>query len=873
MHFTPISLAFVITSVVALLGSFLAWRRRTTPGATELSRLLLIAGYWAFCIIFETASSTTEGKIIWSKISYPGVVLTPVFYLIFVYRFIGRNRFKGFRNVFPLFIVPCLILLLAWTNESHHLIWTSLSPIHPETNLLQYFHGIVFMIGYVGYSYLLFVWGAILLSVFILKHKRTYRFQAVVIFLASLFPFLSSFVYLTKLNPIVGFDVTPLSICLSGILFIYAILHVKLLDLVPIAREVLVETLYEGILVIDEKERIQDINSAALRFLGIPHEKATGQEVQSLRVAYPELLAAVVSPENFESFVLEMEGRKRFFKINKMVLASQAGSRLVVVREITELLEKQVEIEHSGKRYKELYNTFRLMADNMPDLLWAKDLDLNYTFVNKAICNSMLKAKDTEEPIGKPEEYFLNRVKRGHPEDPDWFNIGEQSAGTDHITMLSGMPSVFDQYGNVDGNFYFFDVRKAPIYDEDGQMIGIVGSARDVTLQKKTESEVLAAKERAEESDRLKTSFLANMSHEIRTPMNSILGFITLLQEPDLTTSEKIEYLEIVKKGGTRLLNTINDIIDISRIESGQMNLMLGETDLSELFSLLLSVFKREAQEKNIQLVFTGVEPNGDAIIHTDKSKVVAVLSNLLKNALKYTKEGTVEFGCTLDAKNVLFRISDTGIGIPVERQKDIFDRFVQGDGSNTRLYEGSGLGLSISKAYVEMLGGTIWVESDGERGSTFYVKIPTNQTKEEENAPKPAFTEMHMQGQRRLRILVVEDDQANFDYLNLILKREKHEVHHTYTGFEAIEMCRQINRFDVVLMDVKLPGIDGYETTRRIRTFNIRIPIIAVSAFAFSEDQERAMESGCNEYITKPVNKVHLFRALEKVTRPTTEV
>jgi signal transduction histidine kinase len=728
MHFTTISLAFVITSVVALLGSFLAWRRRAIAGAVELSRLLLVAAYWAFCIIFETASLTQEDKIIWSKISYPGVVFTPVLCLIFVYRFIGKDRFKSFREILPLLILPIIILILAWTNEYHHLIWTGFSPIYLETNLMQYFHGIVLLIGYVGYSYLLFFWGTYLLLLFIFKHKRTYRFQAVVILLASLCPFLSSIVYLTNLNPIVGFDVTPLSICLSGLLFIFAIKNVQLLDLVPIAREILVETLHEGIIVIDEKERIQDINIAARLFLGIQDEKTVGSEIQSLRVTYPEMLEAVMFPGNIDSLTVWMEERKHFFKINKMVLTSQIDSRLIVIRDITALIEKQYEIEASEKRYKDLYSTFRLMADNMPDLLWAKDLDLNYTFVNKSVCDRILKAKDTEEPVGKSETYFQEREKHKHRDRPDWFNIGEQSSSTDQMTIQSGMPCVFDQYGNIDGKFYFFDVRKAPIYDEKGQMIGVVGSARDVTLQKKTELEIVAAKERAEESDRLKTSFLANMSHEIRTPMNSILGFINLLQESDLTASEKTEYLDIVKKGGNRLLNTINDIIDLSKIESGQMQLLYGGMGLKDMLNRLQNVFMHEADEKKLQLIFTGIKPEVDLLIYTDENKVLAVLTNLLKNALKYTQKGTVEFGCSVEKENVLFHVSDTGIGISKEKQKNIFDRFVQGDGSNTRLYEGSGLGLSISKAYVEMLGGSIWVESDGKNGSAFYVKIPIHE-------------------------------------------------------------------------------------------------------------------------------------------------
>jgi len=369
------------------------------------------------------------------------------------------------------------------------------------------------------------------------------------------------------------------------------------------------------------------------------------------------------------------------------------------------------------------------MADNMPDMLWAKDLDMNYVFVNKAICDELLKASDTEEPIGKTLEYFLSREKNKQPQDPNWFNFGRNSINTDDFILQTGQPGMFDELGTINGKFTYQDVRKSPIRNENGQIVGIVGSSRDVTLQKKAEAELIIAKERAEESDRLKSAFLANMSHEIRTPMNSIHGFISLMQEPGVTKDEQEEYFKSVKSGSERLLNTMNDIIELSRIDSGELQVNNIETDVAELNAMLSALFLREVKGKNLELINKFPMPDNGFHLYCDRAKLSGVLSILLKNAVKYTKRGTIEVGCTMEGDWIRFYVKDSGIGIPNDRLTDVFDRFVQVDGSNTRAYEGSGLGLSLAKAYVEMMDGSIWVESVVKEGSTFFFELPARKT------------------------------------------------------------------------------------------------------------------------------------------------
>lgn len=865
MNLTVYSLLFLASALVAALAAVLAWMRRSSLGAKELIYLMLFAFYWSVTVFMEAVVTTLDDKILWSKISYLAVVATPVIYLIFVCRFIGKKHLASFRKIVPLTILPLLVLLLAWTNESHHLIWSGFSPIDPETNLIKYHHGLGFLIGYMGYSYVLMSWVTYLMAKFILEHQKAFRSQGWIVLIASICPWVASIFYMLNINFAEGLDLTPASISLSGLLFIFAIVKVRLLDLVPIAREALVENLHEGILVLDDKNRIQDINESAKMQLGIEQEHFMGDDIRMVKLREKSLLQALISPDSIKLFEVSDFGAYKAYKINKILLKTKLESRLIVIRDITEAIEKQKEIQQSEERYRSMSHLFRLMADNMPDMLWAKDLDKRYLFVNKVLCNELLKASDTEEPIGKTMEYFLAREQAKNPNDPDWYNFGRNSRNTDDFIMETGQAGVFDEFGNIEGRFSYMDVRKSPIRDENGKMIGIVGSARDVTHQKKTESELITAKERAEESDRLKSSFLANMSHEIRTPMNGILGFISLMQEPGVTPDEQQTYYEAVKTGGDRLLTTINDIIELSRIDSGEMLINNIDTNVSEMMLMLYSTFSLEARNKGLHLINKTNEPLEQVLIFCDRSKLNGIMSNLIKNAIKYTKQGSIEMGFMTDFDRIRFYVKDTGIGIPKNRQKDIFDRFVQVDGSNTRVYEGSGVGLSLSKAYVEMMGGSIWVDSGDEVGSTFFFELPVHPVKTHFVEVEDADLKSMSDSDPGLRILIVEDDPSSFEYLSLILQRSNHRVFHTYTGFEAVELCRQHNKFDVILMDVKLPGIDGYETTRRIRDLGFDLPIIAVSAFAFTEDQQRAFKAGCNDYITKPVNKDTLFSKLDQ--------
>lgn len=404
------------------------------------------------------------------------------------------------------------------------------------------------------------------------------------------------------------------------------------------------------------------------------------------------------------------------------------------------------------------------------------------------------------------------------------------------------------------------------IKDNNGQTIGLIGVAKDITQRKKHELELVEAKKRAEESDRLKSAFLANMSHEIRTPMNGILGFTELLKKPMLTGEKQKKYIDIIDKSGQRMLNVINDIISISKVEAGQMELVKVKTHIDEQLDYLYNFFKPEATKKGVDLlVYNGLDKS-EYIIFSDKEKIYAILTNLLKNAIKFTQSGFIKFGCERNDKFITFFVTDTGTGILEEQKQIIFERFRQGSESLTRNYEGAGLGLSICKAYVEMLGGRIWVENNAEAGSTFFFTIPFDRsTFYQETTQKATMVDRKETQVKRLKVLIVEDDPTSEWLIKLLIEKYSRDILVANNGFDAINICKTHSDIDLILMDVKMGKMDGYQTTNKIREFNQQVIIIAQTAYALTGDREKALNAGCNDYITKPINADNLFDLLAK--------
>ncbi len=383
-------------------------------------------------------------------------------------------------------------------------------------------------------------------------------------------------------------------------------------------------------------------------------------------------------------------------------------------------------------------------------------------------------------------------------------------------------------------------------------------------------SELLAAKVKAEESDRLKSAFLANMSHEIRTPMNAIVGFTSLLEDPEMKDHEKKDIIYHITFNCNTLLHLIDDIIDISKIEAGQLNINKESCDLDRILNELYDTFserKHNIQKSNIDIALK-LENNRSLMIYTDPIRLQQVLSNLIDNALKYTERGFIEFGYTLknypEEDIIEFFVKDTGIGLSEDKQAIIFSRFTKIEANKKKIYRGAGLGLAISKNIVDLLGGKIWVDSEISKGSTFYFTIPyiTKKTDTKSSKIKKVISNGYEWPGKT--ILIAEDEESNYLYFKMLLSKCKTNVIHADTGKKVIELFRS-NNIDLILMDIKMPDIDGIEATKIIKKENKNVPVIAVTAFAMENDEQLCKAAGCDEYMQKPIQKNDLFKLINK--------
>jgi PAS domain S-box-containing protein len=417
-----------------------------------------------------------------------------------------------------------------------------------------------------------------------------------------------------------------------------------------------------------------------------------------------------------------------------------------------------------------------------------------------------------------------------------------------------------------DGSIIYVRESAKAIRDIHGKIIYYDGTFEDITERKNYERQLKLAKEKAEESDKLKSAFLANMSHEIRTPMNAILGFANLLKSKKIDKKRKETFIDIINAKSRQLLQIISDIIDISKIEADQITIINKNFSLNELINQLALYFKtlKKQDNKPIEINLHYGLPMEKSYIHSDNVRIEQILTNLLSNAYKFTEKGSINVGYEIENfKDIVFYVKDTGIGLTELEQSVIFDRFRQVSASFDRLYSGTGLGLSISKGLVDKLNGTIWVESEINKGSEFYFKIPyvpgiaTKKSNKHSNKSK-----LNWKGKT---ILIAEDEDTNFTFIDTLLRPTSAAVIRARDGTEVIDICKNNSKIDLVLMDIKLPGINGLEATKQIRKFRKSLPIIAHTAYAMSVDEDECLKAGCDAYICKPVKIDPLLRLIQQ--------
>jgi PAS domain S-box-containing protein len=528
------------------------------------------------------------------------------------------------------------------------------------------------------------------------------------------------------------------------------------------------------------------------------------------------------------------------------LILERDGERFIwsSVEDITESKKAEVALQNSQQ-------LFQTLAEVSPVGIFRTTPDGDTTYVNPKW--SELSGLSLEEAIGKN---WLNAV---HPDDrgkviENWkSNILSQKQSNAEYRFLKKDGQIVWVIGNAVCEW------------TNNEINGYIGTITDISAIKRFETDLLNAKEKAEESDKLKSAFLHNISHEVRTPMNAIIGFSDLIVDPSLSTEMRNEFIQTIVQSSNQLLSIITQIINIATIEAGQEKIYEKVFSLNLILKMLFDQFSPEAYKKNIIMKYCTAIPDGVDIIKTDETKLTQIISNLLSNALKFIKHGSIDYGYTVKDKDLEFYIRDTGIGIPEEMHEKIFERFRQVESTLAREYEGSGLGLSITKAYVELLGGRMWLTSTLGEGSIFYFTIPYTKIYIDKKSGNEMPDNLNEKLEKPVTILIAEDVDNNYMLLEQYLSNASINVIRAVNGKEAVEICETNHSIILVLMDLKMPVMDGFEASKRIKEFLPDLPIIAQTAYSTESDVEKAFAFGCNDFISKPYKKEELLTKIRE--------
>lgn len=536
------------------------------------------------------------------------------------------------------------------------------------------------------------------------------------------------------------------------------------------------------------------------------------------------------------------EVKERVHQVSTFIM--EDGQEEIVwffTQDITDVIKNRDEL-------RELNYLLDAILNNIPVYMFVKDPedDFRYLYWNKALANhSKIPAS---RALGRTDfEIFPERsdAEKFHQDDLELMRTGERLEMQETYVTAAGETRIVQTLKT-----HIPLVGRVPL---------IIGISWDITNVQNIEQELIQARIKAEQSDRLKSAFLANMSHEIRTPLNAIVGFSRLMTTTDNREDEKL-YSEIINQNSDVLLQLINDILDLSKIEAGTFEYIKQPMDLGEMCRNVYEIHKGRVQEG---VTLTLDNEDDSLMINEDKNRILQLITNLITNAIKFTYEGEIHFGFKLKKDYIDFYVKDTGIGISEEKLSHIFGRFVK----LNSFVQGTGLGLAICQMIVEKMGGAITVESELHEGSTFRFTIPYDMYNKQEKFKKNAEREQHLKvaiKSLQLRtLLVAEDVDSNFLLMNTVLGK-KYKLIRARDGREAVDMYKE-NHPDLIFMDIKMPYMDGLEATRLIRGYSKDIPIIALTAFAFESDRERAIEAGCNDYLTKPVSQEAIEKILDK--------
>jgi signal transduction histidine kinase len=717
----------MLTSGIGLFLGYTALKRRGIQGAVPLAILMTSISIWAFFQIMALLAPEFENKIIYANLRFIGIQVIPIAFYALAWEYKHRTKTLNLKVYLTIMIFPAIIFQALWNNSLHHRFY---SEVFLKDGILMMKNGPLFWVNMI-YLYFFILAGIFLFIKSYQGSKSKHRQQALIIVIAAFIPLVSNLIF--NFIPSMKLDLTPMSFLITGLLFFYAIFHFKLLDLIPIARDILVEEMEDIMIVLDNNDRVLDMNKKARELL--------------------------LKNETFK--------------------ADYIGSSIFDIAE-------------------------------------------HWNELTQAIGN---------------KEITYARVS---------FMLSPQTI--------------------------YFDLSKSELFNKRGAKVGEIIDLRNITDLEEALLEAKKAREAAESASKTKGYFLANMSHEIRTPMNAIIGIAEMLDTEELSKDEQKRCNQIIIRSAESLLAIINDILDLSKVEAGKMELENGTVELSQIIMDTIEVFNISTANKSI-ILNCNIDKTVPRYMQGDSVKIKQILMNLIGNSVKFTKEGKVDvlmkyLGKKEDKNAIEIIVQDTGLGIPEDKLDAIFDSFKQADSSTTRKYGGTGLGLSIVKSLVELMGGSIKVESKLGEGSRFIVSLELEDAAATLDAVKKpkvsSFNDIS-----KLKLLVAEDNNINREIIGLHLKKLGCHYDEVGNGILAVEGFES-GQYDVILMDVQMPEMDGLEATRIIRNkekaTNCRIPIIALTASAMVEDIDKCLAAGMDAHISKPLKADKLRETIDNL-------
>ncbi len=906
-QFTPYTLPMAVSALISFFVIIYTWPRRSYPGAWPLCLLSLGVSLWSLGACLEMAAVSFEHTIFWLKLKYIGVVIAPASLLLFAQEFSGKSL--TLRNSGWLLIEPVLVLCVVWNDALHPYFWAGYAESAVDSIVYFAFSGGTGFWAHAAYSYGLTVVGfGIMVQTWRTSHGP-YQKQVGAIIGALLIPWLSNAYYLSPLNLWPYLDPTPMAFAMTGMLCSWSLLRFRLFDLAPVARDMLIDYMDYGVLVLDEESRIVDVNPASMRLLGITRD-AVGQTASQVTPQIANWTSDQSDSVSRSELLLHKTGAT--CEVVHFPLRDNQGAargQMVMLQDISERVKREEKdsvdiqtreriqrMEHSqdfGEIVCYVHEVLRSTNDSPARcelyVLEQEDSaeqcvvygaeDNNPGATGPDICGSMSGAFNHFHKQGQMR--YRSNVHRTDAVSADW--LPEDARSCVEIPLTSG---VFVASSAKENAFSELFVERATqlgnLLNEALQRLADLRANERYLLQLENEvdqrrhmmEELNKAKEQAESALQVKGMFLANMSHELRTPMSAVLGITEILLDEDLEAGHR-QQLQTVYDSADHLLRLLNELLDLSRMEQGSIELDTEPFSMRKCVEDAMQIARPLANSKSLQVQSTVDDATAQAYLG-DAARIYQVLVNLIGNAIKFTSQGIVRVEVTttpsdvnIDAVRVA--VTDTGIGIPPEKKAAIFDAFTQVDPSTTREFGGTGLGLTICQEIAQLMGATIEVDSQVGSGSTFHFTLNLTRAAEPFDEEPPQATPKAAPDEV-CRVLLAEDVKVNQVIVQTMLGKRGHEVVTVDNGLAALELLQWDRNFTVVLMDMHMPLMSGVEATRKLREYEREhqlppLKIAALTANAMQEDRQICLEAGMDFYLTKPFKTHELLALVERAS------